>query len=153
MQYNLEGTLATIAAATALSSPAMLLFFPWALTTIPALIHTAHVLSLSAPVPITLHLDHARTPALVRRAPDSRCFDSIMVDMSHHARDENLRLTPELAAYRHDRGIAVEAEPGRIEGGEDGVRDTADLDAVRTSPDEARPFAATRHRLARSGFR
>jgi len=135
----------------------MLLFFPWALTTIPALIHTTHILSLSAPapapVPITLHLDYAQTPALVRRAPDSRCFDSIMVDMSHYARDENLRLTASLAAYRHDRGIAVEASPGRIEGGEDGVRDTVDLDAVRTSPDEARAFAATGHRLARSGFR
>jgi fructose-bisphosphate aldolase class II len=112
----------------------MLLFFPWALTTIPALIQTAHILSLSAPVPITLHLDHAQTPALVRRAADSRCFYSIMVDMSHYARDENLRLTASLAAYCHDRGIAVEAEPGRIEGGEDGVRDTADLDAVLHEP-------------------
>jgi len=80
-------------------------------------------------------------------------ISNIMVNMSHHARDENLRLTASLAAYRHDRGIAVEASPGRIEGGEDGVRDTVDLDAVRTSPDEARAFAATGHRLARSGFR
>ena len=43
-----------------------------------------------------------------------------MVDMSHYEKDENLRLTKELTEYCHARGIITEAEPGRINGGEDG---------------------------------
>lgn len=35
-------------------------------------------------------------------------------------------------------GIAAEAEPGRIEGGEDGVGDTADLEGLLATPEEAR---------------
>ncbi|KAI0470657.1 ketose-bisphosphate aldolase [Xylariaceae sp. FL0804] len=66
-----------------------------------------------------------------------------MCDMSHYERDENLALTRELAAYCHERGIAAEAEPGRIEGGEDGVAETADLEAVLTTPEQAGDFVAT----------
>lgn len=44
-----------------------------------------------------------------------------MVDMSHYEKDENLSLTKELTEYCHARGIITEAEPGRINGGEDGV--------------------------------
>ncbi len=66
-----------------------------------------------------------------------------MVDMSHHEKAENLRLTKELTAYCHERGIVTEAEPGRITGGEDGVQDTAELDAIMTSPEEAQEFADT----------
>ena len=39
--------------------------------------------------------------------------------------------------------MAVEAEPGRIEGGEDGVADTAELAGMLTTPEEAREFADT----------
>ena len=53
-----------------------------------------------------------------------------MVDMSHYEKDENLRLTKELTEYCHARGIITEAEPGRINGGEDGV-------AVRYSASDA----------------
>jgi fructose/tagatose bisphosphate aldolase len=47
-----------------------------------------------------------------------------MVDMSHYEKEDNLAKTKELVAYCHERGIATEAEPGRIEGGEDGIADT-----------------------------
>lgn len=66
-----------------------------------------------------------------------------MVDMSHHSKPENLRLTKELTTYCHDRGIATEAEPGRIEGGEDGLMDTADLEAILTTPEQALEFVET----------
>ena len=66
-----------------------------------------------------------------------------MVDMSHHSKADNLRLTKELTAYCHERGIVTEAEPGRIVGGEDGVQDTAELEAIMTSVDEAKDFADT----------
>ena len=97
----------------------------------------------AASVPVSVHLDHAHSPEAVRAATEMntwvreeggtggeerRCFDSIMIDMSHYPHDENLRLTGELARYCHERGIVVEAESGRIEGEEDGVSDTADLE-------------------------
>jgi hypothetical protein len=55
-------------------------------------------------------------------------FDSIMVDMSHHEKEENLALTTRITTMLHKKGIATEAEPGRINGGEDGVKDTGDLE-------------------------
>ena len=44
------------------------------------------------------------------------------------------RLTPAV------EGIAAEAEPERIEGGEDGVGDTTDLEGLLTALEEAREF-------------
>ena len=38
---------------------------------------------------------------------------------------------------------ATEAEPGRIEGGEDGIADTADLEAVLTTAEDVEDFYAT----------
>lgn len=43
----------------------------------------------------------------------------------------------------HERGIVCEAEPGRIMGGEDGVMDTAELEAIMTTAGEARLFVET----------
>ena len=88
-------------------------------------------------------MDHAQTPEIVRQAADLGLFHSIMVDMSHYEKDENLRLTKELTEYCHERGIATEAEPGRINGGEDGVIDTAELEGILTDADEARRFVDT----------
>ncbi|KAL9104015.1 MAG: hypothetical protein Q9163_000993 [Psora crenata] len=143
--YSIEGILATVRAASAKRSPAMILLFPWAQSYSGSLLaHCAAHAARTASVPITVHLDHAQTPEAVKEAADMEgCFDSIMVDMSHYEHEENLRLTKELAEYCHGRGIVVEAESGRIEGGEDGVSDTADLEGLMTTPDQAREFAHT----------
>ncbi|CAI4219801.1 unnamed protein product [Parascedosporium putredinis] len=140
--YNFEGVLATIRAAEAQQSPAMVLFFPWVMEYSGAtLIRAAADACRSASVPVSLHLDHCQTPELVRRAADiAGGFDSIMCDMSHYERDESLALTRELTEYCHARGITTEAEPGRIEGGEDGVAETVDLEGVLTTPEEALEF-------------
>ena len=79
---------------------------------------------------------------MVRHAADNLPFDSIMVDMSHFEKEENIAKTRELVAYCHERGIATEAEPGRIEGGEDGIADTADLAGMMTTPEEVDDFVA-----------
>lgn len=139
--YNTEGILATVRAAEAKNSPAMILLFPWAIQYANScLVHLAAEAARNASVPVTVHLDHAQDPEIVKRAADMGGFDSIMIDMSHYEKEENLRLTTELTKYCHDRGIACEAEPGRIEGGEDGVSDTADLEGLLTTPDEAQLF-------------
>ncbi|KAF2758378.1 putative fructose-bisphosphate aldolase [Pseudovirgaria hyperparasitica] len=142
--YNVEGIIATIRAAEAKRSPAMILLFPWAVQYADSLlVHLAAEACSKAKVPVTLHMDHAQDPEMIKRAADMGGFDSIMVDMSHYDKEENLRLTHELTEYCHARGIATEAEPGRIEGGEDGVSDTADLEGVLTTPEEAREFVDT----------
>ncbi|KAI0014538.1 ketose-bisphosphate aldolase [Xylariomycetidae sp. FL0641] len=145
--YNMESVIATVRAAEAAKSPAMVLLFPWAVEYAgTSLVRLAADAAHHATVPVSVHLDHAQTPELVRRAADMAGddgFDSIMCDMSHYDKAENLALTRELVAYCHARGIAAEAEPGRIEGGEDGVAATADLSGVLTSPEQAREFVAT----------
>ncbi|TPX17106.1 uncharacterized protein E0L32_003224 [Thyridium curvatum] len=143
--YNMEGVIATVRAAEAARSPAMVLLFPWAIQYAGnALVLAAAEACRAASVPVSLHLDHAQTPELVRRAADiPQGFDSIMCDMSHYEKEENLRLTTELVNYCHERGIATEAEPGRIEGGEDGVAETVDLEGVLTTPEQAEEFVAT----------
>jgi fructose-bisphosphate aldolase class II len=118
--------------------------FPWAITFSDGLlVHAAAHAARNATVPISIHLDHAQDEKLIRMAADTLPFDSIMVDMSHHEREDNLAKTKELVTYCHERGIATEAEPGRIEGGEDGIADTADLEGVKTTAEDVEDFAAT----------
>ncbi|EKD20344.1 uncharacterized protein L3040_004367 [Drepanopeziza brunnea f. sp. 'multigermtubi'] len=141
--YNLEEIFATVRAAETTKSPAMILLFPWAMQKFGhILVNMAADACRSAKVPVSLHLDHCQDVELVKYAA-SLPFDSIMVDMSHHEKEENLRLTKELTEYCHERGIATEAEPGRIEGGEDGVKDTAELEGVMTTSEQAQEFIDT----------
>ncbi|OJJ50784.1 hypothetical protein ASPZODRAFT_137921 [Penicilliopsis zonata CBS 506.65] len=142
--YNVEGILATVRAAEAKRSPAMILLFPWAVQYADGvLVHAAAEAARNASVPVTVHMDHAQSPEMIRRAAEMGGFDSIMVDMSHYEKAENLSLTRELVAFCHERGIATEAEPGRIEGGEDGVANTADLEGLLTTPEESVEFVET----------
>jgi fructose-bisphosphate aldolase class II len=144
-QYNLETIIGVVRAAEAKRSPVQILLFPWAITYANGLfVNMCADACRSATVPITLHLDHAQDPEIIKIAANMpNAFDSIMVDMSHHEKEENLALTKELVAYCHERGIATEAEPGRMEGGEDGVKDTGDLEGVLTTPEEALRFVDT----------
>lgn len=142
--YNLEQIHGLIAAAEAARSPLILQFFPWAVTYASGLlIHAAAIARDRSTVPVSIHLDHAQDPAVIRQAATTLPFDSIMVDMSHYEREENLAKTAELVAFCNERGIATEAEPGRIEGAEDGVMDTGDLEACMTTPEEIEQFVAT----------
>ena len=101
------------------------------------MIHAAAAAAETASVPISIHLDHAQDLEQIQHVADDLPFDSIMVDMSHYEKEGNLTKTKALRKYCHNRGIAVEAETGRIEGGEDGIMDTGDLagmnDAIGTS--------------------
>lgn len=142
--YNIEHILGLIRAAEQAHSPLILQFFPWAITFSDGLlIRTAADAASRASVPVSIHLDHCQDANLVKRAADMGAFDSIMVDMSHFDKPENLRRTRELVKYCHDRSIATEAEPGRIEGGEDGVVDTAELEGMMTTAEEVDEFVAT----------
>lgn len=125
-------------------SPLIIQVFPWSIGALDgSLVRAAADAASRATVPIAVHLDHCQDERLVRLAADTLPFDSIMVDMSHYEKEENLLKTRELVEYCHERGIATEAEPGRIEGGEDGVADTASMEGVLTTPEEVDDFIAT----------
>ncbi|THW72182.1 aldolase [Aureobasidium pullulans] len=142
--YNIENIVAVVRAAENKRSPLIIQVFPWAITASDGLLVRAAADAASrASVPIAIHLDHAQDEALIRHAADNLPFDSIMVDMSHHEKEENLAKTKDLVEYCHARGIATEAEPGRLEGGEDGVADTVDLEGVLTTPEDVEQFIAT----------
>ncbi|OAA69195.1 Ketose-bisphosphate aldolase, class-II [Akanthomyces lecanii RCEF 1005] len=142
--YNIEQLYGLVKAAEKARSPLILQFFPWAVTYADGLlVRSAAIARDAASVPISIHLDHAQDPAIVKLAADTLPFDSIMVDMSHYEKEENLAKTAALVKYCQDRGIATEAEPGRIEGAEDGVMDTAELEACLTTPEEVEEFVGT----------
>jgi len=142
--YNIEHVIAFVRAAEQKRSPLIIQVFPWAITFSDGLLvrAAAEAASRSA-VPIAIHLDHAQDEGMIRHAAEYLPFDSIMVDMSHHEKAENLAKTKELVQYCHERGIATEAEPGRIEGGEDGISDTLDLSGLLTTAEEAMEFIET----------
>jgi fructose-bisphosphate aldolase class II len=142
--YNLEAIIACRKAAEAKNSPCQILLFPWAQEYAwDNLVNLAADVCRSASVPMSLHLDHAQSAEGIKRAAKTGKFDSIMVDMSHYEKAENLARTTELVKYCHGLNIATEAEPGRINGGEAGVKDTGDLEGILTTPEEALQFIAT----------
>jgi fructose-bisphosphate aldolase class II len=141
--YNVEGILASVRAAEAKRAPLIIQLFPWAIQYADGiLLHAAREAADGASVPVALHMDHAQTPEIVKQAANyEKGLDGIMVDMSHY--DDNLDKTRELVKYCNERGIVTEAEPGRIDGGEDGVADISGLEASLTTPEQAEDFVAT----------
>lgn len=92
----------------------------------------------AASVPIAVHLDHCIEPADVEAALELP-FDSIMVDASIQDEDENVKQCARFVQVANAKGITIEAEMGRIEGGEDGLP-SVDLETVMTKPEAAKDF-------------
>jgi fructose-bisphosphate aldolase class II len=88
-------------------------------------------------VPIGLHLDHAKDPSLIAEAI-SYGFTSVMVDASAKLLDENISITRRVVQYAHARGVAVEAELGRIADGN--TAETENDEDLYTDPREAERF-------------
>lgn len=139
--YNLEAVMATVRAAEAKRSPALIQLFPWSIEYADGLLlHAAVEAADKATVPIAVHMDHAQSPDIIRRSVDLGGFDGIMVDMSHYEKEENMRLSKELVEYCNARGIITEVEPGRINGSEDGIADTVGMEEILTTPEQAEEF-------------
>ncbi|KAH6629176.1 ketose-bisphosphate aldolase [Boeremia exigua] len=140
--YNVEQLTALVRAAEAKRSPLIIQLFPSTLIQLPLLAHAAAHAVKTATVPLSLHIDHAQNEAHIREIIATLPVDSVMVDMSHYDEAENLEKTQRLTIECHAKGIAVEAESGRINGGEDGIADTGDLEALFTSPEDVDNFIA-----------
>lgn len=88
---------------------------------------------LGITVPVMLHLDHATTFELCKKAVDAG-FDSIMFDGSKEKYEDNIRITNEVKKYL--KGQLLEAEIGKIGGEEDGIAN----ELYFTSLEEAEDF-------------
>jgi fructose/tagatose bisphosphate aldolase len=62
-------------------------------------------------------------------------FDSVMVDGSHLSLEDNIAFTNKIVAAAHAKGLAVEAEIGRLSGTEDGLT-VQEYEARFTSVDQ-----------------
>ncbi len=89
-------------------------------------------------LPIVLHLDHGEDFEICKACVDGG-FTSVMIDGSKHPFEENIALTRRVVDYAHPRGVAVEAELGKLAGVEDDIS-VSEKDAIFTNPDQAREF-------------
>ena len=72
-------------------------------------------------------------------AIESGHYNSVMIDASHHPFDENVAITRRVVEQAHERGIAVEAELGLLQGIEDEMSVDA-KEAILTDPAQAEEF-------------
>lgn len=87
---------------------------------------------------IALHLDHGSDFEVCKDCIEYG-FTSVMFDGSHLEYEENVAQTKKIVEYAHERGIAVEAELGKLAGVEDEVNVDA-AHATYTDPDQAVDF-------------
>jgi len=134
--YNLEGAVAVRNAVDATGLPAIVQFHPASM----AFGGTALIAAcqdLAAGAPMLVALDHADDADVIRRAVD-RGVDYVMADGSGRSYEDNVAWT---AQIKEDvaRGVAVEAELGRLAGEEDGLS-VREKDAKMTDPDVVADF-------------
>ena len=91
---------------------------------------------LEADLPVVLHLDHGADFDICKSCVDGG-FTSVMIDGSHHSFEENIAVTKRVVEYAHDHGVWVEAELGRLAGGEE---DVSSEHSIYTDPDQAVEF-------------
>src|SRR5205085_11545663 len=71
-------------------------------------------------LPLAVHCDHGDTIDLIQTCINDG-YTSVMIDGSHHAYEENVRLTKEATDIAHAAGVVVEAELGMLGGIEEDV--------------------------------
>mgnify|MGYP001490990157 CR=1 FL=1 len=122
---NLEWTQAILAAAQEEQSPVILGVSEGAARhmggfKVVTAMTKALVEEMKITVPVAIHLDHGSSVDKCKQAIDAG-FTSVMIDASHDPLEDNIRITSEVVAYAHERGVSVEAELGTVGGQEDDV--------------------------------
>ena len=90
-------------------------------------------------IPVVLHLDHTKDPAVIRAAIAAG-FTSVMIDASEKSLEDNIAASRAVVDYAHAHGVSVEAELGRI-GTTDMIETDEDVEFY-TQPEEAQRFVA-----------
>jgi fructose-bisphosphate aldolase, class II len=97
-------------------------------------------------LPIAIHLDHGDTVDLVKQCIADG-FTSVMIDGSHHAYEDNVKLTAEAVKIAHAAGVVVEAELGMLGGIEEDVVGLSaeeyekNIEKFLTDPEQAVDFS------------
>ncbi|MGD8506383.1 MAG: class II fructose-1,6-bisphosphate aldolase [Candidatus Bathyarchaeota archaeon] len=136
---NLESLQAVVTAAKEENSPVIVAVTPSAIE-YAGLSHLAKMVeetSQLVPTPMSLHLDHGKDLETIAKCLDAG-FTSIMVDGSHLNFEENIALARDVIGLAHPKGVAVEAELGRLAGVEEVA--VEEKDAVLTDPEAAKEF-------------
>ena len=90
--------------------------------------------------PFVVHIDHGEDIDYIAKGLEIG-FNSCMIDGSLREYEENVRITREVVAMAHERGIAVEGELGVMTGNENGDPSQGVADAtLYTQPEQARDF-------------
>ncbi|HDN05374.1 MAG TPA: class II fructose-1,6-bisphosphate aldolase [Candidatus Bathyarchaeota archaeon] len=136
---NLESLLAVVEAAVEEKSPVIVAVTPSSikyggLAYLTKIVRTA---AESAPVPMSLHLDHGKDFETVSKCVEAG-FTSVMIDGSFLKFEENIALTKRVVDLAHAKGVSVEAELGRLAGVEEST--VEEREAVLTDPDSAKEF-------------
>jgi len=87
-------------------------------------------------IPIVLHLDHGDSLETCKACIETG-FSSVMIDGSHFAYEENVRLTREVVEFAHKHQVTVEGELGVLAGIED---DVVAEHSSYTQPDQVEDF-------------
>ena len=117
---NLESLLAVVEAAIEEKSPVIIAVTPSSIK-YAGLAYIEKIVKMpaeSAPVPMSLHLDHGEDVETVSKCIESG-FTSVMIDGSHLKFEENVALTKRVVDLAHPKGVSVEAELGRLAGVEE----------------------------------
>lgn len=87
-------------------------------------------------VPHFFHLDHGKDFEICKKAIDLG-FDSVMIDGSALAFEENIALTKQVCEYAHSKDVQVEGELGKLMGVED---EHVSNESLFTDPIQAKTF-------------
>lgn len=142
--YDLHGFEAVARAAEARAAPAIVLIAPasFAAPGGRRLARAFAVMAAAADVQLLVQLDHTSDREQLEAAVDCG-LHAVMADGSKLAFEDNVELTHSVAASVRPRGVAVEAELGRVEGHED--RAATVTSGAMTDPDEALRFCERVH--------
>jgi fructose-bisphosphate aldolase class II len=136
---NLESLLAVAEAAVEEKSPVIAAVTPSAIkyAGLGYLARIVKTAAESAPVPVSLHLDHGENFETVSKCVEAG-FTSVMIDGSFLKFEENVALTKRVVNLAHQKGVTVEAELGRLAGVEEST--VEEREAVLTDPNTAKEF-------------
>ena len=137
--YNYASIRSVFEAADELQTPVIIAFGENVshVMDLESVVEIVRALSTRYPVPVALHLDHAKSFELILRAIRAG-FTSVMYDGSADPYEENVAQTRKIVEIAHAVGVSVEAELGAVAAG----RDTDEEDSVEqlTDPLLARSF-------------
>ncbi len=136
---NLESLKAVAEAAVEEKSPVILAISPSVVkyAGMNYIMALAKAATQSAPVPMSIHLDHGEDFNTCQKCIDAG-FTSVMIDGSFLTYEENIAVTKKVVTAAKAKGVSVEAELGKLAGVEE--RSVEEKEAILTDPDTAEDF-------------